>query len=839
MVRRSRGLGGLDVTGYTPGMKQLCAALLMALPTLAGATDRPASDWPSLRGPRHDGGSAGTLDQREGAGFAIAWRSPLGAGYSSVAVAEGRAVTLFADGKNDVAVGFDARSGRELWRYVIAPTLRGQDGSFDGPIATPALLEGRVFGLGPRGHLFALDAATGRELWRVDLVAREAAVPPFYGFGTSPLVVGGVLVVQVGAGKAGAVAGFDPATGQVRWKLGEDKVNYQSPVALTVGGREQVVAVGDTTLHGIDPASGRLLWRHAHGGEVHAIGAESLLPVPAGEGRLFLKIRQDASVMLRLVSGADGRTTVETLWTAPVLRTTYVVPVYHRGFLYGMNGRSTLTCVDAATGEVRWRSREPGDGFPLLVGDDLVILTKEKTLHVGPASPEGWKERARLDLFHDLVWSPPSFADGAFFARSQGEVARIDWREARAETPGPIAAAEPAPTSRVFARLLADLAATPDKGAVVDRFLASIPPGPLVEWPDRVVFLYRGVAKDVGIAGDMIGDRREDPMRRVPGTDLFWYESVLEPDARISYHFVRDFDERLPDPRNPWRVPAPRTGTLGIFPTEQSSLAMPGWRAPDHLGSVPEGRRGRLETHEVRSASRPGAHVAVQVYVPAGYEASSDRLPVALVLDGDSAREKGLLPQSLDNLIPSRVAPVLVAFLGSPDWGEKAPGEDEGNETLADLIARDVVPFLDARYRTDPRAERRAVIGTGFAGWSGAFTVFRRAEVFGGLGLQSLVMLDTDEDLLKKQVHSAGEAPLRIYLDWGRYDRRGTREAWDMRVANARFAAFLHERGYRLAGGEVPEGAGWGGWRTRTDRVFQSLFPTQPQTVGAGSASAP
>jgi enterochelin esterase family protein len=359
-----------------------------------------------------------------------------------------------------------------------------------------------------------------------------------------------------------------------------------------------------------------------------------------------------------------------------------------------------------------------------------------------------------------------------------------------------------------------------------------------VEWPDHVVFLYRGAAKDVGIAGDMIGDRREDPMRRVPGTDLFWYDAVLEPDARISYHFVRDFDERLPDPRNPWRVPGPPTGTLGIFPAEQSSLAMPSWRGPDHLGLAPVGRRGRLEVHDVQSTSRPGAHVPVQVYVPAGYDVGRARLPVALVLDGDSAREKGLLPRSLDNLIPGRVAPLLVAFLGKPDWGPKVPGDEEENDALADLLARDVVPFLDARYRTDPRPERRAVIGTGFSAWSAAYSVFHRPETFGGLGLQSLAMLDSDEDLLKKQVRSAAESPLRLYLDWGRYDRRGTREAWDMRVANAGFAAFLRERGYRPAGGEVPEGAGWGGWRTRTDRLFKALFPAPAPTAGAASASA-
>jgi hypothetical protein len=66
--------------------------------------------------------------------------------------------------------------------------------------------------------------------------------------------------------------------------------------------------------------------------------------------------------------------------------------------------------------------------------------------------------------------------------------------------------------------------------------------------------------------------------------------------------------------------------------------------------------------------------------------------------------------------------------------------------------------------------------------------------VFGALGLQSLVMLDTDDELLRKQVPTAAAAPLSVYLDWGRYDRRATWEAWDMGAANARFAAFLRER---------------------------------------------
>jgi hypothetical protein len=86
-------------------------------------------------------------------------------------------------------------------------------------------------------------------------------------------------------------------------------------------------------------------------------------------------------------------------------------------------------------------------------------------------------------------------------------------------------------------------------------------------------------------------------------------------------------------------------------------------------------------------------------------------------------------------------------------------------------------------------------------------------------------------------VTEAAQAPFRIYLDWGLFDRRATREAWDMSVTNARFCALLRERGYRPAGGQVPEGAGWAGWRNRTDRVFGTLFPPRPASLPSGMAS--
>ena len=135
-------------------------------------TPSPVGEWPSLRGPNSDGTAphGATFRGPEGAQLSVVWRSPIGPGYASVAVVGGRAVTAFSDGTEDVVAAFDAASGKELWRQAGEATYKGHDGSFDGPIATPAIADGRVFAFFNRGALVALDLASGRVLWKGDVV---------------------------------------------------------------------------------------------------------------------------------------------------------------------------------------------------------------------------------------------------------------------------------------------------------------------------------------------------------------------------------------------------------------------------------------------------------------------------------------------------------------------------------------------------------------------------------------------------------------------------------------------------------------------------------------------
>ncbi len=776
----------------------------------------PTPGWPGLRGPTYDGAvRAARLLAGDGpARLVVGWKRPLGSGYSSVVAGDGRLVTMFASGDADVAAAFDAATGGELWRYRVGDTHVGHDGSHDGPIGTPLLAGGRVFGLGPRGQLFALDAASGRQIWSKDIVTDHGAKPPFYGFACSPILIDGVLVVEIGAGPGKAMAGFDPDDGKLLWSAGDDTIGYQSPIAATIGGKLQAVAAVKKAILGLDAKSGTVLWSFAHEG---VDGGESFIPVPAGDGRFLLLNNPDSSTMIQVSRDSGGAYKVAPLWTSNSIKRSFVMPVYHEGYLYGMTSL-IFTCVDAATGETKWRSRQPGDGFPILVGDHMVIMTKPGTLIVAEPSPQGYHELTRLDLFQEVSWSGVTWADGHLYTRSMAQLARIDLAAGAPEATVTRAAASP------FGRFLEEVKTASDKGAVVDTFLAKQKSFPIVDDTGAVHFVYRGAASDVGIVGDMIGRHREDPMTRVPGTDVFYYSTRLEPNAAITYGFIVDYAKPTADPKNP----RPGSGRFG----DVSWLAMPAWADPGYSASphVSQGgaaaRPGLLEALDYVSTAQEGLKRTAQVYLPAGYDAGAGRrYPVVYVHNGKEALEKGDMKNALDHLIGVTVEPLIAVFV-IPDPNN--PERDLNRvEPYTEMLVKDLVPLIDQRYRTIPEAAGRATAGAASGANAALLGGLKRSDVFSRVGAQSVMMIGSSE--YEPAVGNAEERPLVIYLEWGTYHLRSSNMGWDMAKTNRQLWDHLRQRGYRPAGGEVPEGFGWKCWSAHTGDMLAALFPLRSE----------
>jgi enterochelin esterase-like enzyme len=256
-----------------------------------------------------------------------------------------------------------------------------------------------------------------------------------------------------------------------------------------------------------------------------------------------------------------------------------------------------------------------------------------------------------------------------------------------------------------------------------------------------------------------------------------------------------------------------------------SWVGMPEWQPPAHLAEPAPGTpRGEVVDLSIDSAAL-GEERAFQVYLPPGYEESGARYPVAYYHGGFAALPLGEIPKSLDNLIAAGQPPLIAVFMPPPPYTGLSIPDVDAYDRYALMWADEMVPLIDARFRTVAEPGARASLGGGAFGYFAAYAVFRHPHVATKLGMQSAAFNDWRRIVLESHVTDAGEQPLDVYLDWGSYDARSPQENWDNRDKNRRLTAFLRQHGYMPVGGEVADGAGWSSWKNRTDRVLATLFP--------------
>jgi outer membrane protein assembly factor BamB len=399
------------------------AALLAALASVAAAEQ---GDWAQFLGPRRDGTSPdselvqGWLER----GLAVLWRAPVGEGYSGVAALGDRLYAMDSRDGDEYLFARSASDGRELWR-VRTGTSPGDVYGGLGPRVTPSADGDIVLTLTGEGALLALDAAAGRTLWRRALRDELGWRRPAEGAAGSPLVADERVYVINGGSGGRALAAFDRRTGRTLWTGEDDRTSYSSAVRWDYAGVPQVLLLGGTTLHSVDPASGRALWRHPW--PTHD-GVNVATPLVVPPDRVFLSSGYDqGSVLLQLRKRPDGSLETAELWRSRELRNHFNNSVHHRGAFYGFDN-AILKAIDAATGRTLWRERGFGQGSLVLVADHLLILSEEGELALAEASPKALAVRARLPVLSGRCWTPPSVARGRVYLRGASEIVALSPR---------------------------------------------------------------------------------------------------------------------------------------------------------------------------------------------------------------------------------------------------------------------------------------------------------------------------------------------------------------------------------------------------------------------------
>ena len=406
-------------------------SLLPALAILASiACPGSAQEWPQFLGPNRNGvttvSNLATSWPKDGP--AVLWRHDVGEGFSGPVIAGGRLVICHRVADVDEVLCLDPATGKALWKGGLPATYRDDFGMEEGPRATPAMADGRVFTFSADGLAAAWNVTNGAVLWKVDTRKEYGARKGFFGLAASPLVENGLVILNVGGRDGAGFVALDAASGQLRWKATGDEASYASPVAATVAGQRRVFALTREAFVGIDPADGRLLFRHPWRPAMHA-SVSAATPLVLGD-QLFLSASYDTGATLLRVG--DGKP--EVVWESKdALASHYSTCVEHGGYLYGFDGRadpalqraSRFRCVDLKTGQVRWTESSLKSGTVTRVNDRLLILTEQGELLLAAATPERFQVAARAQVLSLGVRAHPAVAQGKLFARGKDRLVAV------------------------------------------------------------------------------------------------------------------------------------------------------------------------------------------------------------------------------------------------------------------------------------------------------------------------------------------------------------------------------------------------------------------------------
>lgn len=379
------------------------------------------ADWAQFLGPGRDGQVVGAaIGRMPKEGWVPRWKTAVGEGHSGPVVVSNSVYQFHRIGGQEILSAFSVTDGKPRWMHALPTSYSAQFGGGDGPSATPAADPQRVFALGASGMLRAVSATDGRLLWRVDCAERFGAEPGFFGFGSSPLLLGDRLIVQVGGPEAGVVA-FAVTDGRVLWKAGTDEAGYGSPVPWIRGARRDVLCFTRAGLLVLDPANGVEAGRFPWRARIHA-SVNAASPVVVGE-RIFLTASYGTGAVLLKPEGGALRES----WSGDaILSAHFATPVLVRGFLYGFHGRQEsgpdFRCVEAATGKVRWTLDRAGSGSVLAAGGTLVLLMETGEVRLMEADPEKPRETGRFQAAGSGARALPAVAAGRFFLRDRSHL---------------------------------------------------------------------------------------------------------------------------------------------------------------------------------------------------------------------------------------------------------------------------------------------------------------------------------------------------------------------------------------------------------------------------------
>ena len=394
----------------------LIASLVLLLSAVPSRLTAQTPAWPMFRGPNATGQSAGTVPPVRWnieTGEGLAWKTAIpGIGHSSPSVwgdriflttaissepgetfdptaARGSSVAGTRPRQSWQVICLDRRSGRILWQRTARegePRIgRHAKGSHaNATVATDG--EHVVAFFGSEGlYVYNLegDLVWSRDLGVID-VGYVGQAQYQWGTASSPLIHAGMVIIQADAQQDSFIAAFDLRTGRERWRHSRDELpSWSTPVVAQTQAGPVIVTNGPRFMRGLEPSTGRELWRIEDGAEVKVptpVVGHGLVVMSGGapRGRQFYAVNPAARLR-------DTKNRV--IWTVEKGGPYTPTPIIIGDHLYVLSDNGVLSRYDTATGRLLDQTRVPASGgaysaSPVAVDGLMYVASEDGDIHV-------------------------------------------------------------------------------------------------------------------------------------------------------------------------------------------------------------------------------------------------------------------------------------------------------------------------------------------------------------------------------------------------------------------------------------------------------------------------
>jgi len=386
----------------------IIASIVLWTCSVAGAVD-----WPQFRGPTRDGLSpeTGLMKKWPDGGPKELWSvGDLGKGYASVAVVDGIIYTTGMIGSKGILFAFDL-DGKPVWQVNYGDEWTGSN---PGTRTTPTIDGDRLYLMSGLGRIACHNAKTGKPIWRSDTLDKFKGKNIRWGIAESVLIDGEKAICTPGGGDATVVA-LDKMTGKTVWttKGLSERSAYCSPAVINRGPNRIILTMVQQSIVGIDMKDGGVLWRHPN-----KVSYDISAVTPAYlNGMMYVTNGyRHGGHMFEL--SADG-TSSSRKWSEKSLDVHHGGVVLVDGHIHGASNRGNWTCIELATGKVKFTDKLVGKGAVIYVDGMLYGYGERGSVGLIRINPTGYQMVGSFKITKGTKehWGHPAISDGRLYIR--------------------------------------------------------------------------------------------------------------------------------------------------------------------------------------------------------------------------------------------------------------------------------------------------------------------------------------------------------------------------------------------------------------------------------------